>query len=138
MGIFPIAFLNDNFSQGLFRLPNYLILQFCTTGSNGMYRDCIAPAIYSDSWSTMDTASEPGVRGTSFRAIPQSIKIINPFDFESKLTMIIFYFYLIDCGITLKEVPLMSIVACELEYTAKSMQSLYIPLLPVVQNCQIG
>ena len=34
-----------------------------------MYRDCIA---------TMDTASEPGVRGTSsFRALPHSIKIIN-------------------------------------------------------------
>ena len=33
-----------------------------------MYRDCILPAIYSDSQATMDTASEPGVRGTSFRA----------------------------------------------------------------------
>ena len=41
------------------------------------HRDCIAPAIYSDSWAAMDTASEFGVRGTSFRAIPQSIKIIN-------------------------------------------------------------
>ena len=42
-----------------------------------MYKHCIALAIYSDSWATMDTASRPGVRGTSFRVIPQSIKIIN-------------------------------------------------------------
>ena len=42
-----------------------------------MYRDCITLAIYSDSWATMDTISEPGIRGTSFRATPQSIKIIN-------------------------------------------------------------
>ena len=35
----------------------------------------IALAIYSDSWVTMDTASEPGVRDTSFRAIPKSIEI---------------------------------------------------------------
>ena len=34
-----------------------------------MYRVCISPSIYSDSWATMDTASETGVRGTSFRAI---------------------------------------------------------------------
>ena len=42
-----------------------------------MYRDCIAPAMYSDWWATKDDASGPGVRGTSFRAILQSIKIIN-------------------------------------------------------------
>ena len=41
-----------------------------------MFRDCIALAVYSDSWATMDTASESGVRRT-VRAIPQSIKIIN-------------------------------------------------------------
>ena len=40
-----------------------------------MYRDCITPAIYSDSWATMDTVSEPGVRETSIRTILQSIKI---------------------------------------------------------------
>ena len=39
-----------------------------------MYRDGIALAIYSDSWATMGTAFGPGVRGTSFRAILQSIK----------------------------------------------------------------
>ena len=39
-----------------------------------MYRDCIAPAIYSDSWATIDTDSEPGVRWTSFRVILQSIQ----------------------------------------------------------------
>ena len=63
-----------------------------------MYRDCIALAVYSNSQATIyimlpspssgqshnllnkpttDTASEPGVRGTSFRIIPQAIKIIN-------------------------------------------------------------
>ena len=62
--------------QGLFRLPNYPIRQFCTAGGNGMYRDCIALAIFSDWWATMETASGPEVRGTSFRAIPLSIKII--------------------------------------------------------------
>ena len=41
-----------------------------------LYRDCIASAICSDWWVTMDTASGPGVRGTSFRVILQSIKII--------------------------------------------------------------
>ena len=51
-----------------------------------MYRDCIASAIYPDSWATMDTASEPGVRETSFRAIPQSIKIIN----QSLLSTLLF------------------------------------------------
>ena len=34
-----------------------------------MYRDCIALAVYSNSQATMDTASEPWDRGTSFRAI---------------------------------------------------------------------
>ena len=43
------------------------------------HRGCIAFAVYSNSQATMDTASEPGVRGISFRAIPQSIKIINRF-----------------------------------------------------------
>ena len=38
-----------------------------------MYRDCIVLAIYSDWW---DSASGPGVRGTTFKAIPQSIKKI--------------------------------------------------------------
>ena len=42
-----------------------------------MYRDCIALAITFELWATMETASGPGVRGTSFMAIPQSIKIIN-------------------------------------------------------------
>ena len=34
-------------------------------------------AIYSGSWTTMNTASGPGVKGTSFTAIPQFSKIIN-------------------------------------------------------------
>ena len=54
-----------------------LYLFIYSTGGNEMHRDCIAFAIYSDSWATMDTASGPGVRGTFFKAIPQSIKIIN-------------------------------------------------------------
>ena len=36
----------------------------------------ITPAIYSEWWATMDTASGPEIRGTSFRAIPQSTKIM--------------------------------------------------------------
>ena len=40
---------------------------------------CALPAIYSDSWATMDTVSEPGVEGTSFRAISQFITIIEAF-----------------------------------------------------------
>ena len=54
-----------------------------------MFRDCIDPAIYSKSWATMDTASELGVRVTSFRAIVH---------FKQ--------FFLIDCGIALKKAPL--------------------------------
>ena len=51
-----------------------------------MYRDCIVPAIYSGSWATIDTASESGVRGTSFRAISQYIKIIIvPFNVNIKI-----------------------------------------------------
>lgn len=34
----------------------------------------IALAVYSNSQATMDNASEPGVRGTFFRAIPQLLK----------------------------------------------------------------
>ena len=81
--------------QGLFRLHNLPIRQFCTTGGNKIYRDCIAHAICSDSWATMDTASGPGVRGTSFRAIPQFIKIIhrilqrNPTIYQSQAIMYI-------------------------------------------------
>ena len=40
-----------------------------------MYIDCIVLVIYSDWWTTMDTAS--GVTGTSFIGIPQSIKFKN-------------------------------------------------------------
>ena len=57
--------------QGLFCLSNHPIRQFCTTGGNGI-------ALLSrstDWWATMDTASGPVVRGTSFTAIPRSIKI---------------------------------------------------------------
>ena len=32
----------------------------------------------------------------------------------------------------------MSIVVCELEYNAIAMQSLYVPVSPVVQNYRIG
>ena len=42
--------------------------------------------LYSDSWATMDTASEPSFRGTSFRAIPHFIKIINRSDSSSYLS----------------------------------------------------
>ena len=54
------------------------------------------------------------------------------------------FIILIKCEIALKEVPLtpgseaVSIVAHESEYIAEAMKSLYIPLPPVVQNCQIG
>ena len=88
-----------------------------------MYRDCIAPAIYSDSCATMDL--ESGVIGTSFRAIPQSMKIINQFCSYAEATMndevnllqetyisyillwvtfVIFkiFIYLIDCEIAMK------------------------------------
>ena len=58
------------FSASINSLTNPVVLHY---RGDGLYRDCIAPAIYSDWWSTMDTAS--GARETSFRAIPQSIKI---------------------------------------------------------------
>ena len=40
--------------QGLFRPANLPIWQFCTTGGNGMYRDCIAFVVYSNSQATMN------------------------------------------------------------------------------------
>ena len=47
---------------------------------------------------------------------------------------------LIFCGIAFNPGPrgIMSIVACELEYTVKAIQSPYIPLPPVVQNYRVG
>ena len=52
-----------------------------------MYRDYIATAIYYDWWATIDTSSGLGVRGTSFRAIPQSTKIINQINNMRPLTV---------------------------------------------------
>ena len=73
--------------QGLFRLPNWPVRQFCATGGNGMYRYCIALAIYSDSLVTMGTASGPGVRGTSFRVSHNQLKqSINPLSYSCHLS----------------------------------------------------
>ena len=78
---FPIAFLVRPlyyFSRFLFA---FLISESGTTGfALPVVMGCRGIALISPStvsWATMDTASGPGVRGTFFTAIPQSIKISN-------------------------------------------------------------
>ena len=75
---FPIAFLMglSYYFPMSFRVSIWPIRQFCTNSDKGMYRDCIAHVVYSNSPDIINYASESEARRTSFGAIPLFIDII--------------------------------------------------------------